>query len=159
MLSPTAWAEMSKVQPSTGWWDLERKDAGRGSTEGKRQQAVRNTLVVLEVAMSLVLLIGAGLVIKSFILLQRVEPGFDPNNALTVSLSLPERKYRDKNRQATFYEQLIERVSALPGVQATGASSNVPFSYAHFGFPSGASKSRASLLTSRARSQTPFTSR
>ena len=116
------------------------KDAGRGSTEGKRQQAVRNTLVVLEVAMSLVLLVGAGLVIKSFILLQKVEPGFDPNNALTVSLSLPEKKYRDKNRQAAFYEQLIERVSVLPGVQATGASSNLPFSYAHFGFPSGSFK-------------------
>lgn len=116
------------------------KDAGRGSTEGKRQQAVRNTLVVLEVAMSLVLLVGAGLVIKSFILLQRVDPGFDPNNALTVSLSLPEKKYPQKNQQAAFYAQLIERVSTLPGVQAAGASSSVPFSYAHFGILSGGFK-------------------
>ena len=53
---------------------------------------------------------------------------------------MPEKKYPDKNRQAAFYEQLIARVSALPGVQATGASSNVPFSYAHFGFPSGSFK-------------------
>jgi putative ABC transport system permease protein len=116
------------------------KDAGRGSTEGRRQQLVRNTLVVLEVAMSLVLLVGAGLMIKSFILLQKVDPGFDPNHALTVSLSLPENKYPDKNRQAAFYEQLIERVSTLPGVQAAGASSSVPFSYAHFGVLGGSFK-------------------
>jgi putative ABC transport system permease protein len=116
------------------------KDSGRGSTGGMRQQRVRNTLVVVEVAMSLVLLVGAGLVIKSFILLQKVDPGFDPNNALTVSLSLPEKKYPEKNQQAAFYAQLIERVSTLPGVQAAGASSDVPFSYARFGLLAGTFK-------------------
>lgn len=116
------------------------KDAGRGSTEGRRQQRVRNALVVFEVAMSLILLVGAGLVIKSLIVLQRVEPGFDPNNALTVSLSLPEKKYPHKDQQEAFYALLLERVSSLPGVQAAGASSSVPFSYARFNVQSGSFK-------------------
>ncbi len=109
------------------------KAAGRGSTEGRRQRIVRSALVVFEVAMSLVLLLGAGLLMKSFISLQKVEPGFNPNNALTVAISLPEKKYPEKDQQAAFYTQLIERVSTLPGVQAAGAGSAVPFSYAHWG--------------------------
>jgi putative ABC transport system permease protein len=109
------------------------KDAGRGSTGGRRQHAVRNALVVLEVAISLVLLVGAGLLMKSFIGLQNVDPGFDPKNALTVAISLPERKYPEKKLQEAFFKQLIERVSALPGVQATAAASNVPFGNIHWG--------------------------
>jgi putative ABC transport system permease protein len=109
------------------------KDAVRGSTGGRRQHAVRNALIVIEVAISLVLLVGAGLFMKSFIGLQKVDPGFDPKNALTVAISLPERKYPEKNRQAAFYKQLRERVSALPGVQATAVASGVPFSNYHWG--------------------------
>ncbi|HKQ92036.1 MAG TPA: ABC transporter permease [Blastocatellia bacterium] len=109
------------------------KDAGRGSTEGGSRQVARNALVVIEVAISLVLLVGAGLLIRSFIGLQRVDPGFDPKNALTVSISLTERNYPEKDRQAAFYSRLIERVSALPGVQVTGAATAAPFSDAHWG--------------------------
>jgi putative ABC transport system permease protein len=109
------------------------KDAGRGSSDGRRQNIVRGVLVVVEVAISLVLLAGAGLLMRSFIGLQKVNLGFDPKNSLTVSLTLPERKYPDKERQVAFYSRLIERVSALPGVQATAASSTVPFSTAHWG--------------------------
>ncbi len=69
------------------------KDAGRGSTEGGRRQFIRSTLVVLEVASALVLLVGAGLMIKSFWRLQKVDPGFNPDNALTVSVALPQSKY------------------------------------------------------------------
>jgi predicted permease len=115
------------------------KDAGRGSTEGGRRRLVRNALVVVEVAISLVLLVGAGLLMRSFIGLQKVDPGFDPKNALTVSIALPKRKYPERDRQAAFYSRLIERVSALPGVKAVGAASHVPFSNAHWdgGFGSG----------------------
>src|SRR5262247_546781 len=108
------------------------KDAGRGSTEGGRRRLVRNALVVVEVAISLVLLFGAGLLMRSFISLQKVDPGFDTKNALTVSISLPQRKYPERDRQAAFYSRLIERVSALPGVKAVGAASHVPFSDAHW---------------------------
>ncbi|HKQ74109.1 MAG TPA: FtsX-like permease family protein, partial [Blastocatellia bacterium] len=104
------------------------KDAGRGSSSGRRQQFIRNALVVTEVAMSMVLLIGAGLMIRSVIRLQQVDPGFNPSNARTVSIALPKRKYPEKEQQAAFYSQLIERAASLPGVQAAGAACAVPFS-------------------------------
>jgi putative ABC transport system permease protein len=102
------------------------KDAGRGSTEGGRRQFIRSTLVVLEVASALVLLVGAGLMIKSFWRLQQVDPGFNPNSALTASINLPRKKYPEAEKQAAFYQQLITKVSTLPGVQTVGASNVIP---------------------------------
>lgn len=104
------------------------KDAGRGSTEGGQRQLVRNTLVVLEVASALVLLVGAGLLIKSFWQLQKVDPGFQTDNALTLKVSLPKRKYPQAPQQVAFFRQLLEKVRALPGVQWAGATSLVPIS-------------------------------
>ncbi len=108
------------------------KDAGRGSTGGRRQQLVRNALVMIEVAISVVLLIGAGLMIRSLLRLQQVDPGFNPSNVRTIAFSLPKEKYRDKDQQAAFYTQLIEKVAALPGVQVAGAACAVPFSDGHW---------------------------
>src|SRR5438128_3060740 len=102
------------------------KDAGRGSTEGGRRHLVRSALVVLEVATALVLLVGAGLMIKSFLRLQNVDPGFNPNNALTVKIALPRKKYAEPDQQAAFYNQLLENVSRLPGVEAAGAAVVLP---------------------------------
>jgi putative ABC transport system permease protein len=102
------------------------KDAARGSTEGGRRKLIRSTLVVLEVASALVLLVGAGLMIKSFWRLQNVDPGFNPDNALSATVSLPKAKYAEEAQQVAFFQQLIERVGALPGVQAAGASCVVP---------------------------------
>jgi putative ABC transport system permease protein len=104
------------------------KDAGRGSTESGRRQLIRSTLVVLEVASALVLLVGAGLMIKSFWRLQQVDPGFNPNNALTASVALPRRKYPEEDQQAAFYKQLIEKLATLPGVQTAGAGNVIPLS-------------------------------
>jgi putative ABC transport system permease protein len=104
------------------------KDAGRGSTEGGRRQRIRSTLVVLEVATALVLLVGAGLMIKSFWQLQKVDPGFNPDNTLTVQVSLPKTKYPEESQQVAFFQQLIERVATLPGVQSAGAGHVVPLS-------------------------------
>ncbi len=108
------------------------KDGGRGSTEGGRRQLIRNALVVLEVASALVLLVGAGLMIKSFTRLQKVDIGFNADNALTVSLSLPKSKYPEENQQIAFYQQLLEKVRNLPGVQTVGATSGVPLSNEDF---------------------------
>ena len=114
-------------------------EGGRGSAGGRRQQLARDTLVALEVAMSLVLLVGAGLMIRSFIGLQQVDPGFDPRNVRTVSFSLPREKYPQKERQAAFYAQLIEKAASLPGVRVVGAACAVPFSDGHWGdFEEGA---------------------
>jgi putative ABC transport system permease protein len=101
-------------------------DTGRGSTEGRQRQLVRSALVVLEVASALVLLVGAGLFIKSFWRLQQVDPGFNPDNTLTLTVSLPRTKYPEDTQRIAFFQQLLENVGALPGVQAAGATNPLP---------------------------------
>jgi putative ABC transport system permease protein len=100
------------------------KEGGRGTTGGHHR--VRAGLVVTEVALALVLLIGAGLLIRSFYRLQQVNPGFNSSNALAVTVSLPGRKYQQPEQRAAFFTQLIEKVSTLPGVAAVGASQTLP---------------------------------
>jgi predicted permease len=104
------------------------KDAGRGATSGRRQQFIRNALIVSEVALSVVLLTGAGLMIRGFIRLQQVDLGFNPENVRTIGISLPKEKYSGKDQRAAFYTQLIGSAAALPGVQVAGAACAVPFS-------------------------------
>jgi putative ABC transport system permease protein len=77
-------------------------------------------------SLTLILLVGSGLMIKSFIRLVGVDPGFNPNNVLRVDLSLPPLRYARPEQQAVFYEQLVERISVLPGVEAVGATSQTP---------------------------------
>ena len=100
------------------------KDAGRGST-GSRH-LFRSGLVVSEVALTLVLLIAAGLMIRSFYRLQQVDPGFNCYHLLTFSVSLPPKKYPEDQQKVNFYEQLAEKIRALPGVQTVGVSSGLP---------------------------------
>jgi putative ABC transport system permease protein len=83
-------------------------------------------LVVVETALALMLLVGAGLLIRSFIRLQRVDPGFNPRNALTAVVALPQAAYPERNQIAPFYSQLLERVRALPGAQSAAAASSLP---------------------------------
>jgi len=100
------------------------KEAGRGTTAGRHR--VRNSLVIVEVALALMLLICSGLMIRSFIRLQRVNPGFNPNNALVVNIALPGRKYPNSDHHLAFFSQLVERTSALPGVVAAGLTQSLP---------------------------------
>jgi putative ABC transport system permease protein len=100
------------------------KEAGRGTTAGRHR--VRNALVIVEVALALMLLICSGLMIRSFMRLQRVDPGFNPSNGLTMSISLPGRKYPNSDNHLAFFSQLVERISALPGVVAAGATQSLP---------------------------------
>ena len=97
------------------------KEGGRGAKVGGSSRVVRNLFVIAEVALSLVLLIGAGLMIKSFMRLQNVTPGFRTENILTLRLQLPRSKYRDEAQRAAFYKQLEERLRTLPGVESVGA--------------------------------------
>jgi putative ABC transport system permease protein len=104
------------------------KEGARGSTEGFGRNRVRGLLVVSEVALSLILLVGAGLLIRSFLELRALKTGFDPQNVLTASIALPTTKYADEPRQAAFQRQTLERVAQLPGVKAVGGAEPLPFS-------------------------------
>ncbi len=102
------------------------KEGARGSTGGISGRRVRSLLVVCEVALTVLLLIGAALMLKSFSSLQRVNPGFNPANTLTMMINLPAAKYSDDHQVQAFFEQVLNRVSVLPGVQAAGAVTSVP---------------------------------
>ncbi|HZM90614.1 MAG TPA: ABC transporter permease [Blastocatellia bacterium] len=100
------------------------KDAGRGSTG--RRHILRSAMVVSEVALAMVLLIGAGLMIRSFYYLQRVDPGFVTDNLMTFSVSLPTKKYPEEQQRINFYQQLLQNLRALPGVQSVGMATGLP---------------------------------
>lgn len=102
------------------------KDGGRGS-DGSSHHRVRNVFVVVEVTLSLVLLIGAGLLIRSYQQIQNASPGFNPYNVLSFRLSLPSSKYKGPT-VTNFYQQLAQKIEALPGVQAVGTSYSLPMS-------------------------------
>jgi putative ABC transport system permease protein len=104
------------------------KDVGRSSTDGRQKQRLRSLLVISELALSLVLLVGAGLMIKSFIRVQGADPGFDSENMLTMRLSLPRSKYPDFNNQTQFFQELLSRIQAQPGVQSAAAINALPLS-------------------------------
>ena len=102
------------------------KEGGRTTTEGRAPQRVRSMLIVAEVIFSVVLLIGAGLLIKSFMRLRSTEPGFKPHNVVVASISLPGVRYPKDEQEARFYQQLVGRVAALPGVETAGAILPLP---------------------------------
>jgi predicted permease len=104
------------------------KEGGRGSTTGLRANRIRNVLVVAELALALVLFAGAGLLMRTFVNLQRVSLGFNPHNVITMSLDLPEARYPDAKSAIPFYRQLIERLEQSPEVRAAGVTSDLPWS-------------------------------
>ncbi|MBA2242140.1 MAG: ABC transporter permease [Chthoniobacterales bacterium] len=101
------------------------KEGSRGSTGG-RSRTLRNVFVIAEVSIALVLLIGAGLMIRSFMQLQSVETGFRPENVLTMRVQLPRTKYKEPHQIVDFFKQAQDRIAAVPGVQAIGAISYLP---------------------------------
>ncbi|HEU4509139.1 MAG TPA: ABC transporter permease [Pyrinomonadaceae bacterium] len=112
----------SKTNLVSSLKESERTDSGGGT-----RHWLRRTFVVAEVAIALVLLFSAGLLVRSFGKLLDVKPGFDPTNVLTVRLSLPGAQYDKATKVATFYDDVLARVSALPGVVHAGAAFQTPF--------------------------------
>src|SRR5215813_5147227 len=106
------------------------KESGR-TTAGVARHRLRSALVVSEVALSLVLLVGAGLLIRSFAKLNQVDPGFNPEKVLTLGVSLLPNKYPEEEQVATFYSQLLERSATVPGVISVSATSGLPVSGAN----------------------------
>jgi putative ABC transport system permease protein len=102
------------------------KEGGRSGSDSAHRNRTRSTLVVLESAVAVVLLIGAGLLVRSLLRLQNTNPGFDPHNVLTMKVDLPETKYGEGEKAANFYQQLEARVGSLPGVETVGMISELP---------------------------------
>jgi predicted permease len=111
------------------------KDGGRGASVSFSRFSMRSLLLISEVALSLTLLIGAGLMINSFARLLRVDPGFDPRGVLTMQIPLPQSKYSEIQQRAFVFEQALERIRRLPGVQSAGMTSALPLTVnPDFGF-------------------------
>jgi putative ABC transport system permease protein len=102
------------------------KESSRGGTDSPRRHRVRALLVVSEVALSLVLLVGAGLMIRSFSRLLAVDPGFKADHVLTAFVSLPPSKYPKHEEQTAFFDRLLERLHTVPGVSAAGLVTDIP---------------------------------
>jgi putative ABC transport system permease protein len=118
-------------RPNVNQWlnDGTRTSAGLG------RRRLGSLLVVLEVALALVLLIGGGLMLKSFLHLINVDPGFDTRNVLTLDIGLPGPRYPEPRQQMRFYEQLIEGIKTLPGVESVGATSETPLTPGDYWLP------------------------
>lgn len=103
------------------------KEGGRSVGEGSRNRT-RSVLVVIESAIAVVLLIGAGLLIRSFVQLQNTSPGFDAHNVLTMRIDLPREKYPNPEKAGAFFAQLEDRLEGLPGVETVGLVTELPLS-------------------------------
>jgi putative ABC transport system permease protein len=121
------------------------KEGSRGGTSDPRRSRIRNLLVVSEVALAMVLLAGAGLMINSFVRLNRVQAGFNPDRLLTMRMNLPQSKYSNQNKRIEFYDSLLDRVRRLPGVESAAMITFLPLT-----FPGG-----SSLFTAEGRPAPP----
>ncbi len=104
------------------------KESGRGSSAGRARHRLRNALVVAEISLSLVLLVGAGLLVKNFTALINVNERYRPESLLTLNLRLPELQYTERPGRVTFHEQVLQRLSAIPNVQSAAMVTSVPYS-------------------------------
>jgi putative ABC transport system permease protein len=102
------------------------KETGAQGGTGTGTRRAQRVLMVVEIALSFVLFIGAGLLVKSFRQLTAIQPGFDPQGVLTARVALPLDQYQAIDRQRTFFQQLVERLQALPGVASAGATASIP---------------------------------
>ncbi|HEX7294720.1 MAG TPA: FtsX-like permease family protein, partial [Pyrinomonadaceae bacterium] len=101
------------------------KESGRSGSQARRNR-IGGALMVSEIALSFMLLVGAGLLIKSFIRLREVNPGFNPSNMLSMRVSLPAGKYKQGEPRVQVFQQFVERISGVPGVSSVGAVSQLP---------------------------------
>jgi putative ABC transport system permease protein len=116
--------QLARVNPNTTL-----RDEGRGISIGHKSAQMKNLLVISQVALSLLLFVGSGLLLRSFVRLLHVDPGFDAQNVLTMSLSLPTVSYKKPEQQIAFFDEVLRRVSALPGVRNAATSAALPLSW------------------------------
>ncbi|HVF58072.1 MAG TPA: ABC transporter permease [Pyrinomonadaceae bacterium] len=114
------------LQASRTNLDETLKDATRGMSGGMQRNRMRSVLVIAEISLSLVLLVGAGLLFQSFRRLLEVSPGFEPDKVLTAEVSVSEKKYPEKAQRAAFYHEALERIAAIPDVQSAAVVNPLP---------------------------------
>jgi len=111
------------------------KETGRGSSGGSGSTRFRNMLVAAEIALSMVLLMAAGLMIRTLSAMQTVDPGFRPDHVLSMRLSMATERYPDATQVRSFYRQVLDKISALPGVRSASISMSLPLQGSNFGMP------------------------
>ena len=111
------------------------REGGRGSTAGRARFRARNALMAAQVALALVLLVGSGLMVRSFMRLRAVDPGFDPHRVLTFNVALNATEFPGRLEAIAFHEALLERIRGLPGVESAGAVTCLPLSGSCWGDP------------------------
>jgi putative ABC transport system permease protein len=111
------------------------KDGDRGATEGQRKSRLRSALVASEFALALVLLVGAGLMIRSFSALRSFDPGFDPRNVVTMTISVAGTKLDVPAARPAFFNDALARIRAIPGVESAGYINHLPIAGDQWGFP------------------------
>ena len=102
------------------------KEGGRGATQGRTRRRMRGALIVSQTALAVILLVGAGLLLRSFARLLETDPGFRSERALAMTIPLPRQAYPQANQITNFYQELLRRTAALPGVTSVGASTDLP---------------------------------
>ena len=125
-LAPTVWATRGEMNSSL-------KGEGRRSTTGRTQGYMRDGIVVAEVALAVILLVSAGLLIRSFLHLMTVDRGFDPQNVLTLNISLPDSRYQSARPMLEFEKQALDRLRVVPGVKSAGGVFGLPLGSAAIG--------------------------
>lgn len=128
LLTSTLFGLIPALQVSRPQVEQSLKEASRGSTGGTRSHWLRSAFVVSQFALSLVLLVGAGLLIRSFAELRAVRPGFDPRGVFTFWQSLPQSRYADSEKKIQYFQTLLPKLRALPGITDVGMVSPLPFS-------------------------------
>ncbi len=111
------------------------KDGGRGGSDSHRRNRLRSFLVASEFALALILLIAAGLMVRSFFALQLIDPGFNPHGVLSMAVSVAGTEESEPHRRAIFYRQLIESLRTLPGLEAAGGINHLPLAGDLWGWP------------------------
>jgi putative ABC transport system permease protein len=128
MLTGIAFGLWPALQATAGSLNQSLKDAGSKTTEGKQRRRARNVLIVTELAVAQVLLVGAGLLIMSYVRVSRIDPGFNGEQVLTAKVAPAASKYSDSKSRVQFYSRVLEQLSALPGVTSAGMVMNLPLS-------------------------------
>jgi putative ABC transport system permease protein len=111
------------------------RDGGRGSSDGQKRGRLRSVLVASEFSLALILLVGAGLMIRSVAALRRVDPGFDPRNVVTLSISTAGTDEGTPERRSAFFAQVLERTTSIPGVASASFINHLPITGDQWGFP------------------------